>query len=84
MNGWKTFSFPKGSIVVKHSVCEIPDATFEFDKGVSNIISTTPCIAVEVLTISIYELNNDESVVWLFTIWVVFKSLLNNIDKSVL
>ena len=80
----KTFSLPKGSILVKHADCATPAAAFEFDKGVSNIISSTPFIAVEVLTILINELNNDKSVEWLFIIWVVFKSLLNNIDKSVL
>ena len=84
LNGWKTFRFPKESILVKQADCVKPDAAFEFDKGVSNIISTTPCIAVELSTILINELNIDKSVVWLFTIWVVFKSLLNNIDKSVL
>ncbi len=78
------FNFPKGSILVKHADCELPTAAFEFDKGVTNIISSTPCIAVELSAILFNELNNDKSVVWLFIIWVVFKSLLNNIDKSVL
>ena len=57
------FNFPKGSILVKHAVCVIPPAAFEFDKGVTNIISSTPCIAVELSTILINELNNDKSVV---------------------
>ena len=49
----KTFSFPKGSILVKHADWVIPVAAFEFDKGVTNIISSIPCIAVELLTILI-------------------------------
>ena len=79
--GWKTFSFPEESILVKHADCVTPIAAFEFDKGVSNIISNPPCIAVELSTILLNELTLDKSVVWLFTICNVFESLLNSIDN---